>query len=98
MTAYLDAPQLVKHMLGLTIGFGPAGFDFVYLYYEVSSPEAKKHRKELEEFKKFWEPIVDKIVVRRAKKGEKILTIDSEERALSENILVISDKNRAIQQ
>lgn len=43
-----------------------------------------------------YNKIIEKIVVRRAKKGEKILTIDGEERELSENILVISDKNRAI--
>ena len=40
-----------------------------------------------------YNKIVEKIVVRRAKKGEKILTIDGEERALNEGILVISDKN-----
>jgi len=43
-----------------------------------------------------YDKIVGQIVVRRAKKGEKILTIDGIERLLGENILVISDKNRAI--
>jgi phenylalanyl-tRNA synthetase beta chain len=36
------------------------------------------------------------IIVRRAKNKEKILTIDGKERELNENILVISDKNKAI--
>lgn len=40
--------------------------------------------------------IVERIIVRRAKNREKILTIDGDERILSENILVISDKNKAI--
>ncbi|MFC1709724.1 phenylalanine--tRNA ligase subunit beta [Candidatus Omnitrophota bacterium] len=43
-----------------------------------------------------YEKIIDRIIVRRAKKSEKILTIDGEEKTLSENILVISDKNKAI--
>jgi hypothetical protein len=50
---YLDAPQLLKHMLGLATAFGPTGFDFLYLWYEVSSLEAKNHHEELEEFKKY---------------------------------------------
>ena len=43
-----------------------------------------------------YDKIVEEIVVRRARGGEKILTIDDTERELSENILVISDKNKAI--
>lgn len=43
-----------------------------------------------------YDKIVEQIVVRRARKAEKILTIDGTERQLSENILVISDKNKAI--
>jgi len=43
-----------------------------------------------------YNKIIEKIFVRRARKNEKILTIDEEERGLSENILVISDKNKAI--
>jgi phenylalanyl-tRNA synthetase beta chain len=43
-----------------------------------------------------YNKIVEKIIVRRARKGEKILTIDGTERELSENIMVISDKNRAV--
>ena len=43
-----------------------------------------------------YNKIVEQIIVRRARRGEKILTIDGTDRELSENILVISDKNRAI--
>ncbi|MDD5004924.1 MAG: phenylalanine--tRNA ligase subunit beta [Candidatus Omnitrophica bacterium] len=43
-----------------------------------------------------YNKITEQIVVRRAKKGEKILNIDGVERKLDENILVISDKNKAI--
>ena len=43
-----------------------------------------------------YDKIVDNVIVRRAKNKEKILTIDGVERELDENILVISDKNKAI--
>ena len=48
---YLDAPQLLKHILGLTTKFGPTGFQIVYLWYELPSSEAEKHRQEIKEFK-----------------------------------------------
>jgi len=49
---YLDAPQLVKHILGLTWGKrGPQHFEILYLWYEVPSPEADRHRLELSQFK-----------------------------------------------
>lgn len=37
-----------------------------------------------------------KIVVRRARPGEKIITIDAQARSLSKDILVIADKNKAV--
>lgn len=43
-----------------------------------------------------YDKIIEKIIVRRARKKEKILTIDGIERELNENILVISDKNKSI--
>lgn len=49
--SYLDAPQLLKHILGLVTTFGTTGFQLVYLWYEVPSSEAMEHRRELEEFK-----------------------------------------------
>lgn len=50
--AHLDAPQLLKHILGLAAKFGPAGFELVYLWYEMPSPEADRHRIEIEDFSK----------------------------------------------
>lgn len=49
---YLDAPQLLKHILGLTTKFGATGFELVYLWYDLPSSEAEKHRQEIEEFRK----------------------------------------------
>ncbi|MDD5291917.1 MAG: phenylalanine--tRNA ligase subunit beta [Candidatus Omnitrophica bacterium] len=43
-----------------------------------------------------YNKIKEQIIVRRAKHAEKILTIDEKERVLDENILVISDKNKAV--
>lgn len=47
---YLDAPQLLKHILGLGTAFGPMNFGLLYLWYEVPSPEAQRHRVEIEDF------------------------------------------------
>ena len=38
----------------------------------------------------------EKIIVRRAKEGEKLVTIDGEERALTTEMLVIADKNKPV--
>jgi phenylalanyl-tRNA synthetase beta chain len=43
-----------------------------------------------------YSKINEQIIVRRAKNKEKILTIDGKERELDEDVLVISDKNKAI--
>jgi len=37
-----------------------------------------------------------KIIVRRARRGEKIITLDGQERVLEDNILVIADQERAV--
>lgn len=42
---YLDAPQLLKHILGLTKRFGVLKFELHYLWYELSSTEAEEHKK-----------------------------------------------------
>ena len=46
----LDVPQLLKHALGLTASYGPSGFQLLYLWYEVPSPETAEHRKDIEAF------------------------------------------------
>jgi len=51
---YLDAPQLLKHILGLNYEtrFKEKGFTFLYLWYEIPSLKADKHRSKIESFKK----------------------------------------------
>lgn len=49
--SYLDAPQLLKHILGLATKFGPRGFELVYLWYELPSSEVETHRQEIKDFK-----------------------------------------------
>lgn len=46
----LDAPQLIKHTLGLKWAHGRSGFRLVYLYYDVPGPEAVRHAEEVAEF------------------------------------------------
>jgi len=48
---FLDVPQLLKHILGLATKFGATGFELLYLWYDFPSLEAKKHQRELSEFK-----------------------------------------------
>lgn len=47
---YLDSPQLLKHILGLSTDFGVMGFQLLYLWYDIPSPEAEAHQRELAEF------------------------------------------------
>lgn len=51
--SYLDAPQLLKHILGLSTDFGVNGFNLLYLWYEVPSTEADRHKEELRLFKQY---------------------------------------------
>lgn len=48
---YLDAPQLLKHILGLSTKFGHKGFELLYLWYDLPSLESERHCYELKEFK-----------------------------------------------
>ncbi len=47
---YLDAPQLLKHILGLKTKYGEGNFTFLYLWYDFTSDESDKHRRELKTF------------------------------------------------
>jgi hypothetical protein len=58
---YLDAPQLLKHILGLATKFGVARFELVYLWYDLPSQETDRHRQEIKEFE---EHIVDEVCFR----------------------------------
>lgn len=46
---HLDAAQLLKHALGLQTNH-PGRFTLVYLYADREAPEAKQHRREIDEF------------------------------------------------
>ena len=46
---YLDVPQLIKHILGLTCSYG-GQFFLLYLWYKIKSKEAQKHEDELAKF------------------------------------------------
>jgi len=48
--SYLDAPQLLKHILGLKSQPGAKPFKLIYLWYEYPSKEAEQHRLEIERF------------------------------------------------
>lgn len=48
----LDAPQLIKHALGMKRAFGRTGFRLLYLYYDALGPEAVRHADEIGEFAK----------------------------------------------
>ena len=54
----MDVSQLLKHILGLAAAFGPSGFELLYLWYEVPSQEAERHRIEIEDFS---ESIADEV-------------------------------------
>jgi len=47
---YLHAAQLVKHVLGLQVEFGPRHFRLLYLWYDVPGPEGAIHRAEVQDF------------------------------------------------
>jgi hypothetical protein len=47
---HLDAPQLLKHILGLKTQYRDEGFTLLYLWYDFASIEADKHRLEIQTF------------------------------------------------
>jgi hypothetical protein len=47
---HLDAPQLLKHILGLKTKYGEGSFTLLYLWYDYESDEARRHRNELQSF------------------------------------------------
>ena len=59
MFEYLDAPQLIKHILGLKTKYGEKGFTFLYLWYDFASVEADNHRQEIMTFKDCIENEID---------------------------------------
>ena len=55
---YLDAAQLLKHVVGLRNEYGESNFVLMYLWYEVPGEEAERHR---EEMKDFWELVTPEV-------------------------------------
>jgi hypothetical protein len=47
---YLDAPQLLKHIVGLCNSYGEGNFVLVYLWYDTYTGESEKHVAEIEDF------------------------------------------------
>ena len=56
---HLDAPQLIKHILGLKTKYGEEGFALLYLWYDFASADADKHRQEMQTFKNSIENEID---------------------------------------
>lgn len=54
MFKYLDAAQLLKHVLALTKEYGPNAFGLVYLWYDASehlgADDIDRHKEEIEQF------------------------------------------------
>lgn len=53
--SYLDAAQLIKHILGLKTSVGRKGFKLLYLWYDVLGIDGAGHRAEVEDFTKIAE-------------------------------------------
>lgn len=51
----LDAPQLIKHVLGLKRAYGKRGFRLLYLWYEMPGRQSVRHADELAEFASYLE-------------------------------------------
>ena len=47
---YLDAAQLLKHILGLKKQLGKSGFTLLFLWYDVIGNDGLEHRKDIEKF------------------------------------------------
>ena len=47
---YLDAAQLIKHILGLKKKHNKNGFHLLYIWYDVIGKDDAEHRKEIEQF------------------------------------------------
>jgi hypothetical protein len=52
---FLDAPQLLKHALGLAVQC-EAGFSLLYLYLDWPGPESAVHRQEIRRFANAVDP------------------------------------------
>ena len=72
---YLDAAQLIKHILGLKNQKGKSGFKLLYLWYDVLGEDGFEHRKEIEAFAKMAKK--DKIHFRHITYQEVIINLSN---------------------
>lgn len=56
---YLDAPQLIKHILSLSYHYNPNGFTLLYLWFDCDTEEARKHNQEINRFHDYIKGEVD---------------------------------------
>ena len=56
---YFDAPQLLKHILGLKTEYGEDNFYLIYLWYDIPSEESQKHYQEVQTFTDLIENEID---------------------------------------
>lgn len=73
---YLDAAQLIKHILGLKKQLGKSGFTLLYLWYDVIGNDGLEHRKEIEKFAEIAKK--DKIKFRHITYQEVIINLSKE--------------------
>jgi hypothetical protein len=73
---YLDANQLIKHILGLSYRLNnPKNFTLLYLWYDYDSLEGQEHRKEIQKFSDVLKGEVDFRSMTYQRLYEEILSI-----------------------
>jgi len=88
--SFLDVPQLLKHILGLTKKFGKRGFELLYLWYDYHpSLEAEKHRQEIRDFEK---SISSEVLFRQMTYQELFVKIRNSNRASADYVNYLADR------
>ena len=88
--SFLDVPQLLKHVLGLTKKFGKRGFELLYLWYDYHpSLEAEKHRQEIRDFEK---SISSEVLFRKMTYQELFVKIRDSTRASADYVNYLAER------
>jgi len=87
--SFLDVPQLLKHILGLTTKFGKRGFELLYLWYDYPSLEAEKHRQEIRDFEK---SISSEVLFREMTYQELFVKIRDSTKASTDYVNYLADR------
>ncbi|WP_339918439.1 PGN_0703 family putative restriction endonuclease [Yeosuana marina] len=82
---YLDAAQLIKHILGLKKAHKKSGFTLSYLWYDVIGKDGFEHRKEIEKFAEIAKK--DKIKFRHITYQEVIINLSNNFYVNNENYI-----------